>query len=61
VVPPGSSRMAGMVERGNDAKPRALQAFIKKTFRLEIGTDMIPSYKSYLLKQAGGQSAVPVG
>jgi hypothetical protein len=29
---------------GNDAKPLAIRQFIKKTFRLDVSTDMISRY-----------------
>jgi hypothetical protein len=50
------SKMAGvraaLAELGNDAKPVAIQEFLKKS-GIEMSTNMVSNYKTHILKKSG--------
>jgi hypothetical protein len=41
---------------GRDAKPSAIQDFIRSQFQIHMETNMISNYKSHLSKKAAGRS-----
>jgi hypothetical protein len=44
-----------MAELGNDAKPLAIQAHLKKTFGIDMDPKLISNYKNLVKKTAGGK------
>src|SRR4051794_26487038 len=45
-----------MARLGNDAKPLALQSFIKHEFKIDMTADHISTTKADILKRQGGQA-----
>jgi hypothetical protein len=43
---------------GPDAKPKRIQGYLQKRYRVEISADMISNYKGSILKKAAAQSGV---
>jgi hypothetical protein len=47
-----------LTQLGDDAKPKELQGFLKKTFHLDMDTKMLSTYKGMILKDAARKSAI---
>jgi hypothetical protein len=43
---------------GSDAKPKRIQGYLLKRYRVEISADVISNYKGSILKKAAAQSSV---